>query len=63
MEEKIRALRERMEERIGQISSKENLAADATLSGTMNLTGALKADAGNNINTRARAATRSSRRA
>ena len=27
MEEKIRALRERMEERIGQISSKENLAA------------------------------------
>ena len=38
------------------VSSKENLAADATLSGTMNLTGALKVDAGNNINTRARAA-------
>ena len=38
------------------VNSKENLAADATLSGTMNLTGALKVDAGNNINTRARAA-------
>ena len=38
------------------VNSKENLAADATLSGTMNLTGALKVDAGNNINTRARSA-------
>ncbi|MBR4427908.1 MAG: hypothetical protein IKS78_00995, partial [Clostridia bacterium] len=38
------------------VNSKENLAADATLSGTMNLTGALTVDAGNNINTRARAA-------